>query len=47
MQTQNNQSAISLVRQIKRNTRRVFTAEEKIANLIEVNVMNRKKFRNY
>ncbi len=35
METQNNQSASALVRQIKRKTRRVFTAEEKIAIVME------------
>lgn len=35
METQNNQSASSLVRQIKRKTRRIFTAEEKIAIVME------------
>jgi len=35
METQNNQSASALVRQIKRKTRRVFTAEEKISIVME------------
>ena len=35
METQNNQRASALVRQIKRKTRRVFTAEEKISIVME------------